>query len=86
MGTQMRYFVEAVVLEDMETKKIDPRKGSQDYLTSRKCRIAEKAFMKFTWFHEAILPVGYYSNTAQVQILAQVADELLYYIDRAFYN
>jgi hypothetical protein len=43
--------------------------------------MAEKAFMKFTWFHEAILPVGYYSNTAQVQILAQVADELLFFID-----
>jgi hypothetical protein len=64
MGTQMRYFVESVVLEDMEIKKKDNIPYTYQLLLTRKSRIAEKAFMKFTWFHEAILPVGYYSNTA----------------------
>lgn len=30
--------------------------------------------------------MAFYSNTAQVQILSNVADELLFFIDQKFYN
>ena len=84
----MRFFVEYVIDEDMDSqiKKGDKQTGTLEYLTKRKHRLAEKAFLKFAWFHEAILPVSFYANTAQVQILAQIADELLFFIDQNFYD
>jgi hypothetical protein len=68
MGTQMRFFVEYVIDEDIDSqiKKGDKQTGTLEYVKKRKYRLAEKAFLKFAWFHEAILPVSFYANTAQV--------------------
>jgi hypothetical protein len=49
MGTQMRYFVEAVIEEEKEGKKLEgPSLAAA--IENREKRITEKAFLKFAWF------------------------------------
>jgi len=74
----MAYFIEEV-LRDMGGML------DEEVLREGEGRIAEFAFLRFSWFHEVILPIGFYSYFAQIMALARVADELLFYIDPHFY-
>jgi len=80
MGTQMRFFVEEILrFEDKtELSTIDMHEGLNHY--------AKKAFWRFTYFHETILPIGFYANCIQVKTIAHVCIELLKFIDYQFFE
>ena len=62
----MRFFVEEMIgREEKKDLTTEEMSLNLDYF-------AEKAFWRFAYFHECILPVGFYANCIQVKAIAHV--------------
>ena len=72
MASHMKFFLEELL--DYYYNIIKHSKPSSDFdikwLIEEREACAERIFWKFAWFHEVILPVSFYAQSAQIPALA----------------
>ena len=84
MGSQMKHFVEDALIIKINRSskgKLDP-----SWLNKVNNQVVEQAFWQFVWLHEVLLPIGFYSNTIEIQVISQITIELLQMIDAHLYE